>query len=404
MPRPSFALLPLLALAAPLNAQTAPTPAMSPQAGQSTPTRVDARALARDIASRLVANFVYPAQGARYAAALQAHADAGVYDQLQGIELATKLSDDLQAVARDGHLRVMFQGMGGGPRIVIKRPPEAAEGPKSKPDNGPAPKPVMIRMTPPAVMEHAKWIAPGIAFVRFNLFPGSAEATAAARQFMADHADAKVIIFDLRTHMGGGLEEMDAMFPWLFAQPTRLAAMATRKSVDEAGKSPIANVPTLRLVAGDPDFVTREHWVTPSTDKRLNKAKVYVLTSGFSASAAEHFALTMKHSGRGTLIGRTTYGAGHFGADLDLGSGFTVFVPVGRSYDPVTGKDWEGTGIAPDIETAPEDALVKALTLSGLGLQQARKLSASVAPSGPMVAPNMTGSPKPVPAPASLTK
>jgi hypothetical protein len=355
--------------------------ALSAQAPRSAvpATPLDPRALVRDLAARLVSDFVHPAQGARYAAALKASAEAGAYDGLGGVELALKLSDDLQKVAPDGHLRVMFEGVGGGPRIVVKRPPQAS-GAAPAPDR----KPVIVRMTPPAAIEHARWIAPGIAFVRFNLFPGDPATVEATRKFMAAHADAKVIIVDVRTHRGGGVSEMDAIFPLLFSEPTRLIAMATRKSVEAARGSPIAKVPTLRVVRGDPNFVTREHWVTPARDRRLNGAKVYLLTSGLSASAAEHFALALKSTRRATLIGRTTYGANHFGGDQDLGGGFTAFIPVGRAFDPATGKDWEGTGIAPDIETAPEEALVKALTLSGVPLDRATALSAEVAPTGPM--------------------
>jgi Peptidase family S41 len=346
----------------------------------ATIANVDSRTIAKNLATRVASDFVYPEQGARYAAALNANADSGAYDALMGVALATKLSDDLQKVARDGHLRVMFQGIGGGAQIVIKRSPDATG---STPPSAPQPK--IIRMTPPPEMEQARWIAPGIAFVRFNLFPGEPRSTEAARQFMANHANAKVIIFDVRTHMGGGLEEMDAIFPWLFTKPTRLVTMATRKSVDEAGGSPIAGVPSLRIVQGNPNFVTREHWVTPGRDRRLSKAKVFVLTSGFSGSAAEHFALAFKHTKRATLIGRATYGANHFGGDQDLGGGYTAFIPVGRAYDPVTGKDWEGVGIVPDIDVAAEDALTKALTLSGVSSAKAAELSSQVAPKGPMV-------------------
>ncbi len=343
---------------------------------------VDQRALAKDLAKRLESDFVYPEQAARYAETLRANADRGAYDALAGAELAKRLSDDLQSVAEDGHLRVMFEGIGGGPQIVIRRAPDAA---------GPAPigqttgHPVMMRMPRPPAIEHAGWIAPGIAFVRFNGFPGGAEATEAARAFMATHADAKSIIFDLRTHRGGGLDEMDAVFPWLFAKPTHLVTMATRKSVDEAGGSPISGVASLRTVSGDPAFVTREHWVVPSPDQRLAQTQVFVLTSGFSASAAEHFVLALKQTKRATIIGQSTAGANHFGGDQDLGGGFTAFIPVGRTYDPGTGKDWEGAGIAPDIETAPEDALVKALTLSGVAADEAAQISARVAPQMPMI-------------------
>ncbi len=356
-------------------------PAQTPAAPITAPiSDVDQRALAIDLAKRLESDFVYPEQGKRYAAALRSNANTGAYDAIKGAELAHRLSDDLQGVAVDGHLRVMFEGVGGGPQIIIKRPPDAAGGPPAGER-----KPVMIKMTPPPTIEHAGWIAPGIAFVRFNLFPGDPETVEAARKFMATHASAKAIIFDVRTHRGGGLAEMDEIFPWLFTKPTHLLSMATRKSVDEAGGSPIAGVPTLRVVPADPNFVTREHWVTPGKDKRLKKAKVFVLTSGFSASAAEHFVLALKQTKRAKIVGRTTYGANHFGGDQDLGSGYTVFLPVGRAYDPQTGKDWEGVGIAPDIDVAPEEALIKALTLSGVPSEKAAQLSEAVAPKMPMV-------------------
>jgi Peptidase family S41 len=367
-------LISLIACAQGLAAQTPTAPSAAAI------SNVDQRALAKDLANRLESDFVYPEQGKRYAAALRANADKGAYDSLKGAELAKKLSDDLQNVAVDGHLRVMFEGAGGGPQIVVKRPPDGAGDPPA--GKG---KPVMIKMAPLPTIEHAGWIAPGIAFVRFNLFPGDPEIIEAARKFMAAHAGAKAIIFDVRTHRGGGLDEMDAIFPWLFAKPTRLLTMATRKSVDEAGGSPIADVPTLRIVPADPSFVTREHWVTPGKDKRLNKTKVFVLTSGFSASAAEHFVLALKQTKRATIIGRTTYGANHFGGDQDLGRGYSVFLPVGRAYNPKTGKDWEGVGIAPDIDVAPEDALIKALTLAGVPSENAARVSAEIAPKMPMV-------------------
>jgi hypothetical protein len=355
-------------------------PAVVAQPAPAAASPAATRAMVMTLADKLAADFVFPEQGARYAAALRAEAAAGVYDGLTGAPLAMRLTDDLQAVAPDGHLRVMFQGVGGGPQLVMAPPAGAAPPP-------PGAQPRMIMMQPPAPMEQARWLAPGIAFVRFNLFPGGPEATEAARQFMAAHADAKVIIFDLRTHMGGGLDEMDAIFPWLYARPTKLVTMATRSAVDKAGGSPVSDGPTLRRVPSDPATVNREHWVTPGPDKRLNDATVYVLTSGMSASAAEHFASALKTSGRATLVGRKTYGANHFGGDQELGGDFTAFIPVGRTFDPATGKDWEGTGVAPDIDVPAEDALIKALTLAGVAPEKAAALSAEVAPAMPMARP-----------------
>jgi C-terminal processing protease CtpA/Prc len=163
--------------------------------------------------------------------------------------------------------------------------------------------------------------------------------------------------------------------------------MATRASVDKAGGSPVTDGPSLRRVSSDADTVNREHWVTPGSDKRLNGAKVYVLTSGMTASAAEHFASALQTSGRATLIGRKTFGANHFGGDQELGGGYTAFIPVGRTFDPKTGKDWEGGGVAPDVDVPAEDALIEALKRAGVAPDKAAALSAEVAPQMPMMMP-----------------
>lgn len=346
---------------------------------------VSSRVVATKLADMLEAKFVYPTIGLKYGGMLRANAAAGKYDALAGAELAAQLSDDLRAIYPDNHLRVLF---GDGPQL--QRVPASGAGPKP---GGPAP----VRMTPPPPMEAARWIAPGIAFVRFNLFPQDAEVTKAAAAFMAQHAGAKAIIFDIRTHRGGGLDQMDVIFPWLFAKPTRLVTMATRKSVDEGDGSPIAGIPSLRIIPADPAFVTREHWATPNKDTRLRKAKIYVLTSTFSGSAAEHFSLAMKHTGRGTLVGSHTGGANHFGGVEDIAGEFSAFIPVGRTYDPKSGKDWEGAGVLPDIEVAPELALIKVLTMEGVAQAEAERLSKEVAPTMPMVRrrPGQAPTPRP---------
>ncbi|KRA20730.1 S41 family peptidase [Lysobacter sp. Root604] len=92
---------------------------------------------------------------------------------------------------------------------------------------------------------------------------------------------------------------------------------------------------------------------------------MFYLTSKRTRSAGEHFALALQRTHRGTLIGERTAGANHFGGIEPIGAGLAAFIPVGRTYDPDTGKDWEGVGIVPDIEVPADEALAKALTLAG---------------------------------------
>lgn len=319
------------------------------------------------LADELEKAFVFPEQGRAYAAMLRKNVAAGRYAAVAGDEAAKLMTADLQAVAPDGHLR------------VSKIAEEAKDGP-DKPAAG-----ALTRPKYPPLIEQPGWIAPGIAFIRINAFMPDEAETAEVAQFMADHADARAIIFDIRTHRGGGLDQMNVIFPWLFADEIRLVTMAMRRSVEEKHGTPFRDDDrTMRKLAGTPQETVREHWALPNADTRLRDAKVYLLTSRRTGSAAEHFALAMKHTGRGKLVGSNTAGANHFGGGIPLPGGFEAFMPVGRTYDPVTGKDWEGDGVAPDIAVAPADALAWVLKDLGVAPAEAERLALAHAPTASM--------------------
>jgi C-terminal processing protease CtpA/Prc len=96
----------------------------------------------------------------------------------------------------------------------------------------------------------------------------------------------------------------------------------------------------------------------PWTGQQSFRGKlVYVLVSSKTGSAAEDLAFSLKNHKRAILVGETTAGAGHpvnfFFAHPDL----LVMCAIGRSYDPITNKGWEGTGVLPDIEIEADQAL-----------------------------------------------
>ena len=344
-------------------AQTAPAPG-SAEATEASIDAAEARATAEDFARILEDGYVFPDVAKRYAAMLRANAASGAYDGLgTAAAFADRVTADLRLVSPDNHLRLTL----GRPGV---RPP------------GPAPRTAATGPTPamqrPRAIEESRWLAPGIAYIRFTMFPGDEEVTRAAAAFMASHASAKTLIFDIRTHRGGGLDQMDAIFPYLFARPTPLVAMDTRASVERDEGGPIEDGPTLRRVDAGAEVVRRIHSAIPhASEKRLFAAKVYVLTSGRSASAAEHFALSLKRTGRATLIGQPTAGAGHYGGGLPVGTRFGAFVPVGRTFDPDTNDGWEGRGVAPDVEVPAARALVEALVRSGVAAAEAERLAAT---------------------------
>jgi C-terminal processing protease CtpA/Prc len=197
-----------------------------------------------------------------------------------------------------------------------------------------------------------------VAYLRFNAFPQDPASGAAARAFLVAHANARAVIVDARPLRGGGQAVMDALLPLFYAQPATLVRMDTRAEAD-GGEAPSVSMVRQPSPAG---IVRRDHRVEPDRNEtRLQRTPLFYLTSRRTASAGEHLALALKRTHRAVLVGETTAGAGHFGWLEALPHGFAAFVPVGRTYDPDTGLDWEGRGVAPDIASPADEALNAAL-------------------------------------------
>jgi hypothetical protein len=318
------------------------------------------------LADLLESGYVIPDIGRRYAAMLRQKAAAGAYAGITDpVDLGQRLTADLAAVSVDRHLRVV-------PEAIA----DANGGPRRSPADGAArPQPGTVSPRAPAgpqpmrrvVIEDAGWVARDVAYIRFTGFPDDPDTATACDRFMREHATAKAVIIDCRYNGGGGIVQMNAMLPYLYAKPTVLVQMEMVAAIAKARGNPFAEDAFIRPASGAaPGIVRNEHYVVPKTDEtRLFGAKAFYLVSSRTASAAEHLALAFKHTGRATLIGETTAGANHFGGFERIGGGLAVFLPVGRTIDPATGKDWEGTGIVPDVAVAPTLALQEALRRAG---------------------------------------
>lgn len=103
----------------------------------------------------------------------------------------------------------------------------------------------------------------------------------------------------------------------------------------------------------------RTYYSTPRLDVPL-----YVLTSARSGSAAEAFPYTLQAAGRATIVGEATGGAANPGGMAPVPGGFMVFVSGGSPVNPITGRNWEGTGVIPDVETPSAVALNHAQRLA----------------------------------------
>ncbi|XP_067100967.1 retinol-binding protein 3 [Osmerus mordax] len=112
---------------------------------------------------------------------------------------------------------------------------------------------------------------------------------------------------------------------------------------------------------------------------------VYILTSHMTGSAAEAFTRTMKDLNRATVIGEPTVGGSLSSGTYRIADSILyASVPNQLVLSAVTGKVWSVSGVTPDIEVDPEDALAKAIEIINLRAQ----IPAIVEGAGALVADN----------------
>jgi len=263
----------------------------------------------------------------------------GEYDKVtSGREFAEKLTNDLQSVSKDKHLRVRFSYEKLPVRQRNDRPSEEEEQERRR---------FMAQVN--YGFETAQRMAGNIGYIEFRGFMGpelGADTVAAAMNFVAN-TDA--LIFDLRRNGGGDPEMVALICSYLF------------------GKERV-HLNDLYWREGDR---TNEFWTMPDRVKgaRYLDKDVYILTSNYTFSGAEEFSYNLKNLKRATIVGETTGGGAHPGGSFRLTDHFSAFISTGRAISPITKTNWEGTGVTPHVpvsrdvalETAYKMALEKAL-------------------------------------------
>lgn len=275
----------------------------------------------------LNAFYVYPNIGKTLSAALEVRRKRGDYRAItDGDILATRLSDDLRSISHDRHISVGFT------RGIVP-----ADGPNRRPDSDP--KVGEQALAGNCGFEKAEHLQPNIGYLKLNQFaePKFCAPTAISAMEFLSNSDA--LIIDLRDNRGGAPGMVALICSYLFGQLTHLDDIYAREK-----------------------NTTEQTWIMPFVPgKSLAGKPVFVLTSQKTFSAAEEFSYDLKNLKRATLIGETTGGGAHTVAPHRVDEHFFIEVPFGRILNPVTQKDWEGTGVEPDIKVDAADALEEAL-------------------------------------------
>jgi len=295
------------------------------------PALTDAQLSTREIVetalSLLRASYVFPDLAEQAAVAIEAKLAAGEYDGLDEEALAERLTSDLDGMCDDKHLRV---------RTMPPRPARPKRGERSGPGPGPAHPPAGPR---PAVrprnygIYRAERLEGNIGYLDVRGVPGPEEAGPVIAAAMELIAGTYALIIDLRRNGGGSPHAVVLWCSYFFPD----------------GGTHLNDI--FHADTGE----TRQFWSLAFVPgSRYLDRPVYVLTSSETFSGGEDFAYTLQAQGRAEVIGETTGGGAHPTRMIPISATIAIAVPFARSINPVTGTNWQGTGVVPDT-AAPAD-------------------------------------------------
>ncbi len=288
------------------------------------------------ICKALDTNYVFPETAKRMNEMLKTKAAEHAYDNVtSGQKFARLLTQHLQEISHDKHLRVRYSFETLPPERNEQHEPSAEEMDKMK----------QAMSARNFGFEKVERLEGNVGYIDLrNFMPAfwAGDTAAAAMNFLAN-TDA--LIIDLRKNGGGEPGMVALLCSYLF---------------------PEGGVVHLNDLYFRPTNDTHQWWTLPYLPgKRYAGKSVYVLTSKRTFSAAEECTYNLKCLKRATIVGETTGGGAHPGGEERLDDHFKVFLPSGRAINPVTKTNWEGTGVTPDI-AVPADLALKAAHVAAL--------------------------------------
>jgi len=101
---------------------------------------------------------------------------------------------------------------------------------------------------------------------------------------------------------------------------------------------------------------------------------LFVVVGSHTASGGEALAYDLQALGRAVVVGSPTLGAAHRIKQFQVGP-LVATIPCGLVTNPITGTDWEASGVRPDVEASTDDALNRAIELASAAANPETKAS-----------------------------
>ncbi len=274
--------------------------------------------------------YVFPDLGEKYGQDIISIFGSDKYDLINSAEeFAEKVTIDLQTITNDKHIKLRL--------IESSDLGEEKEGSLHHPVR-------LYRLIKNENLGFFRfdWLEGNIGYLdirRFNSPAISKNMVVAAMNFVSG---ANAIIIDFRENQGGTTDILPLLCSYFFEYPTQLNSDYFREF-----------------------DITKESWTTKEiVGNRLTDIPLFILTSHKTFSAAESFAFDMKVRNRAIIIGDSTGGGAHSVDLFKIDQQFEIYISTARSFNPVTGSNWERTGVIPDILVPAESALDTAIVLA----------------------------------------
>jgi tetratricopeptide (TPR) repeat protein len=279
----------------------------------------------------LTENYVFADTAAKCVEFLQKQIESGAYDDLSHPRaFVHQINTDLSKIHHDPHLRLTF---------VL---PEAQRFEDKQPDLALLTRSLDRRMDNYGIRDVR--ILPGnIGYLNLSSFEPleiSKSGLVAALHLLQNTS---AMIIDLRQNVGGNLSTVQFICSFFMEPPKLLFSYYWRRGDYIENYSILENIPGRR----------RPH------------VPLFILTGPQTFSAAEEFSYSMRIQNRALIIGERTGGGANPGYVFDISSRFSIFIPTGRAINPITGTNWEGKGVTPDIRVDQDLALNTALDRAG---------------------------------------
>jgi tetratricopeptide (TPR) repeat protein len=186
------------------------------------------------------------------------------------------------------------------------------------------------------------WIANEIGYMDYRRFYTHEEAKEMLLDALRFLSTSNAIIIDLRENQGGSGNLIPMLCSYFLPHPTQLTGTYYRY-----------------------EDLTEECWTQEQIEgKRLLDVPLFILIGKNTFSAAEYLAYDLKVQKRAVLVGEATKGGAHSVDLFPVGDRFEIYIPTARAVNPVTGTNWEGNGVSPDVSVSSVTALDTAVALA----------------------------------------